>query len=262
MSKKLTILSSIAIILSLFLAGAFAADEENQNFDSAAAATAGGWHSVGSPSWGFSNTSKAGGPAGEGGGTMNYTKTGPKYYGDDDLGGALTEADAFSASGTIYMECDVPRVGYFDTTDPTHRTDFTGFQPINTHVLNYAGAQMALFLDGLNVAQSANAPWLASWTPRWWWFSYDGAGNIQGQVADNSSFTGTEGVNVITLSGSKTVDLDFDLDGFGLPQNGNNRNENRGTMYIDNLSYTIVPEPATVAILGLGSLVLLRRRRG
>jgi hypothetical protein len=214
------------------------------------------WSSVGSPGWGFSSSTYAGGTANEAGGVMDYTSgTFPMYYADDNLGGVLTETDQFSASGTAYMSCDAPAFGYFEKSAtngswPVLET-MTGLQAVNT--ASPDSAYVVLHVDGVKVDETDIKSWLSQ-SVVYWRFSYDGAGGITADVADNASFTG----NSVSLSGSATVD--FDLDAFGLPRS-RDHTTNRGELYIDNLSYSYVPEPATVAILGLGSLVLLRRRR-
>ena len=53
--------------------------------------------------------------------------------------------------------------------------------------------------------------------------------------------------------GTEGTALSFQIGGGGLPGN-------RGT-YVDNISFTLVPEPGSLALLGLGGLLIARRRR-
>ena len=72
----------------------------------------------------------------------------------------------------------------------------------------------------------------------------------------------TDGSNTWTkTTAALTEDQHFTLDAFGISmfQYIDYGGWDCGELYLDNVTY--VPEPATVAILGFGSLVMLRRRR-
>lgn len=78
-----------------------------------------------------------------------------------------------------------------------------------------------------------------------------GGVEVENYYINNPSFspTGKPWFN-ITSSGGSTFD-EIDFVGFGFPADA----------YIDNVSWTSVPAPASAAVLGFGGIVLARRRR-
>jgi hypothetical protein len=79
-------------------------------------------------------------------------------------------------------------------------------------------------------------------------------GTVTGTITGTT--TGTINVNTTAVVPAATANA------FGMFSSAKNDGHNQyRNVYVDDLTYGVVPEPATVAILGLGSVVLLRRRR-
>jgi len=239
MSKKLTTLTIAAMLLTLSWGQALAVEFETENFT-----TNPGW-TLGGGSGGWYNSTARAGDGKEG------SLTGPdgaprEYYADTDLGGTLTESDNIYASGNGYATSDEMHFGHFNTGDLS-----SGYPTLGLEI--HGGPSAWAIIDGILSPSGVSAPWLLN-KKFWWKYTYDGSTKtITVDVADNAAYTGNAVQIVYTNAAA-----DFDINSFGLvvattngPRNGN----------MDNVEYTIVPEPATVAILGLGSLVLLRRRR-
>jgi hypothetical protein len=55
------------------------------------------------------------------------------------------------------------------------------------------------------------------------------------------------------------ADTEASFDSFALRQSSSSSDE---TISVDNLVIDVVPEPGSLALLGLGSLLIARRRRG
>ena len=73
---------------------------------------------------------------------------------------------------------------------------------------------------------------------------------------DTGIANATVGTESLVATG---VELGETLDRFALRQSGSSNNE---TITVDNLTVTWVPEPTSLALLGLGGLIVARRRRG
>jgi hypothetical protein len=264
MSKKLTILTSVAIFLSLAAGQAFGLVTKTETFDSAASAAANGWaqgtYGANPVQWQVVNSSNAGGAAQEIGGAsirgLSPSGESTRYYADTTVG-VLTDADTFEASGKMYrnkkrME-EINGFGYgVGISNGNSVLPFVGW----IHRDDYASIQkIALYIvadDGTGVMQNIERTWIAfnqiDWTLKYDHTTRKLSGTLNGEFFETSALA---------------ADKNFTLDLFGIYQVKNNSDDgfNDGTVYYDSVSYSAVPEPATVAILGIGSLVLLRRRR-
>jgi hypothetical protein len=90
--------------------------------------------------------------------------------------------------------------------------------------------------------------------------AYDVAGQPNGAFTDWSvtSFTlPAEVLQELLLTGTLDVYVDIDV-----PMNGDRVTIRSSTLAIDYLTGSPIPEPATMGLLGLGALALLRRRQG
>ena len=270
MSKKLTILTTIALFLAFSCGQAFGLITKTESFDSQAAASANGWGtgSVNPSTMGWCSTNNAGGAAaGEAGGAWDGVAGSgvggeQRYYADTTLGDWLTDADTFSASGVFITTspnwADNATVGHFNKVPQSG--DVTGVGLVFEG--NDNGKLMAR-IDGVDAdTQSGWSPNGMSAVACKWNYTYDSGTRVLTayiEQIDNPS-------NNTTLTTTALAsDKHFSLDAFGISANlywDWNNTSDQGEIYIDDVTYSSnVPEPATIAILGLGSLVLLRKRR-
>lgn len=63
------------------------------------------------------------------------------------------------------------------------------------------------------------------------------------------------GFTGLVPAGADTARIVYAIQSFGTAPLGN------GTVYVDDMSFTVVPEPTTLTLLGLGGLALIAARR-
>jgi hypothetical protein len=262
MKATVTILTSFVLALCL-TAGASAvtvAENESESFATSAGAAAHGW-TVNDATWGWSNSSNAGSTAGEAGGTIEFQSNDAdaSYYGDNTLGGNITLSDTFSASGVYIRDTaggnnDFDFIGHFNTT-AVDRGSTQYWTPCVGILFQSNSRTNAFIVDdtGTTVSWVAETQAISATTPVTWDYTFDSSTSKLTVNLDD----GTNQVQLELSASGKSATVNA----FGLPFIRHNAS-GTGALYIDDVSYSsYVPEPATVALLGLGSLVLLRKRR-
>ena len=274
---------SVAMLAVFAAAPAWAQLSETQTFDSEAAAAAAGWTQVGSH-LGFSMTDNTGGtsPAGEAGGGLPTQAGGVQVYADLDLGGALSLADDFSASG----EYDVQSltgpnwdwihgvIGFFDSS---HSNGVYGTGVVFLHADDTPTSQRiypVVMQDGAWLGHGHSVfrlPNDGDYTFDLAWDATAMAATLR--IFDSSGVevqndAGELGGAVAAVSAEDVAAFPADaLNAFGMgsqfPQGGGDLVTE---LYIDNVTYTsLVPEPSTFTLAALGLLSLAfvgwRRRR-
>jgi hypothetical protein len=275
-----TILTSAALVAGLLLTGTVwgvTTFQKMESFDSDP-----GWNGLNNrdgslgdgQDYGFSNTNNAGGAAvGEAGGEIGRTGSQPQpdgtpptgaYYADN-LNGQLDFNTAFSASGKLTLPSDNVQafLGFFDSNNICFTSLCGGGGRADSNVAGF-------WVDFNTVYFTTNTP-TSSWNntanlgaPTYgnvvdWDFAYDpdgdgGAGTMSG------TFNGTAfGPTTLNLKASGAV-----FDRFGLSSSTETQLsgfQNTGPIFIDDVEYTAVPEPAVLGLLACGGLLMLRRRR-
>jgi len=257
MMKKMTVLFCAVLVLGL-ASGVSALITET--FDTGL----GNWtdHDVSNSLPGWSNSNNAGGASGPGewGGTIvrNSCPTRP-WVGDDTIG-TITYQDSLALKFT-YKNIDIsdgdrdPHVmfGYIDSTGA-----------------NVTGAVLWLQLHRWSDGPGTSGLKLYVGTTMvdHWGYNHNTVSTVDlSYVYDsgsgNATVTGTvTGTSAGTRTINKTAVAAGTADALGLYLETSTSEGNPGrrrNWYIDDVTYT--PEPATIALLGLGGLALLRRRR-
>ena len=236
-----------------------------QNFDTAPANWIGVNNTSSGNNFGWSNTNNAGGTAGEAGGLFDRNGL-FAYYADTSLGGDFNGTMDFAFSGRIEIQNinanSTVRVGYFDTSAGTNPT-FLGIS-ISEPSGGSGGTGFRVFAGGrrdVGTEQGGGILFNTGSPPprivdgREYLFSVTKTGTALSVVFTDTTDSSTS-TSSVTLSGTYTG-----MDAFGIMQPVESDAAAQLRVFIDNLEYTVVPEPASLGLLSLGGLLALRRRR-
>jgi hypothetical protein len=226
----------------------------------------GNWtdHDVSNSLPGWANSTQAGGAsAGEWGGTVTRQNCSTRPWVGDETIGTFNQTDPLKLKFT-YKNSDIndgdrdPMVmfGYMDTSGANVTGKLLWLQ-LHRWSDGPGSSGLKLFVGGQMVDNwGYNHNTISTMDLDYTYDSGTGLGTVTGLV------TGTNaGDRVINKTTTNPVAA-ATADAFGLYLESTSNEGNSGrrrNWYIDDATYT--PEPATVAILGLGSLVLLRKRR-
>lgn len=162
-------------------------------------------------------------------------------------------ADLYTQSSSIANQASVVRIELFSATDgggrygslvfdtswsPSHYGTFAFGQWNNVNLMGNAGTTWLRATSGINTAYGAGV----------------GVDNGERTLADWMTQLGNKGYNVISVnSGIGTFDGSFEggMDNLAIGFGGNTTTHN----------FEVVPEPASIAAIGLGAIALIARRR-
>jgi hypothetical protein len=221
--------------------------------------------------YGYSaGTANAGGSTGEVGGSF-VRRNHEDYYADFGLGGLgtgyFTFGYALEGSGKFDLtSANVSTmnnvVGIGHRNDALSDRSFVGMAVMEPNILgNYFRVGAAVIrTDGTQYLSTlVNLPINGDY---WFGYTYNPAGGVNGQGQLSLSVTNASTSNAFTIdltAADRAIGAKFDSWGIGgLP--APNSSANSGDVWMDDVIYTAVPEPAGVALLSLGALLLWRRR--
>ena len=267
---------AVIVVMALVVGPAGAGLLESQTFDTEASAIAAGWTEsnsrVAPNDFGFSDSNNAEGASGKGeagGAFPRYGGNPHSYYADttvlrgnppSDLNVDLRATGRLkyqnvNADGEFYF-------GWFDTVQaglPASTEDYLGFR-INEPNDASGDFRMEAAIDGtvsakIYVPSDTALDFVIDWDA-------DGGAAV-GDGKLTVTFSTTDGATswVNTIEG-------FDgmvWDAFGMLANDAGPDDRIANFWVDDLSYTVIPEPGTMTLLGMGILGLVvfgwRRRR-
>jgi hypothetical protein len=233
-----------------------------------------GWTGVGNTTngntFGYKGTSNAGGAAGEAGGDFVAHTAGTDYYADTTLGGTLSQQNVLSASGrfTVAQTPNVNdgqfEIGWFDTT-PSSLFDNGPFEGIVMHIREQTTTTYRVNVRVGDQRSNASDIPLNVNTDYRFELSYDpnalGAGLGQARI---DIFDASNNFLVFNDTPSfSSTGTPWQMNAFGMLTADTTADTDSGEGYFDDLEYTIaaVPEPASLTLMGLSALALVRRRR-
>jgi hypothetical protein len=273
--KVLTLLA-VSTVTALALNGVAATISETFNTGLDGWAPDAVWSST-SPGFGWSNTSHAGGTAGEIGGELDMNGTTLNSFGTS-LGGTYNLNSPFSASGNFAITGESPvgvlnyyvGIGFYNSAYPVNSSSNNvpqlGFQLAEYGNSTALRAKLNLGLANGTDVNPNPAFFLPTNFTGFYTFNvnYDptiGNGRLTVQIFQNGtsavSGTGTYNLSATDRNSGTT------FDSFGL-MSGGNGDAGFEDVWMDNFSaVAVVPEPSCAAllILGAGTLLGIRRQR-
>ena len=269
------ILTVTALAVALLAAGSATAVDTFEDFT-----TDPGWEGVGNlpadglgSDFGYSGgTNNAGGAVGEGGGTIIRSGTAPPGDGSQppvayyaaNLGGQLTFDDAFSASGKASLTNNGNIfLGFFDSANACFSSLCNGGggrmqTTAMGWLIDYAGTFMVVgtppggWQDSIGTGSTPSGQFD-------WSITYDPSAGPNGELS--GTFAGLS-AGSFDIGSRRTGGAIFDRFGIAAGTDAVNACcSGVGPLYIDDVTYTVIPEPAVFSMLACGGLLLLRRRR-
>jgi hypothetical protein len=250
---------------------------EHQSFESAASAAAAGWtgrlntlaDGLG-VDVGYRDSALAGGTPGEAGGAMpSRTANDFAYFADTTLGVSLGEEDVLLATGRFTADSLAAgfdggfELGFFNADDltriPSPAMGVGGVEDaIAIRFIDSSASQLrfAARADRMEAQSSAR---LDVGVDYLFDLAYDpnGSGEDLGTLtvefrrASDSVIVGSA-----TLTGIPSGGGEMDLNAFGLVSLNFSSIQPAANVYIDDLSYTAVPEPSALWLLAMGGMIL------
>lgn len=213
-----------------------------------------------------SGSNNAGGDVGEGGGRFTRS-TFETYYADTNIDGVLSLDEPLQASGkldaTSFQKPDFGTgltIGHFDTPGNarvgiTFTDNSTGF-----------GGQLfwhaTVALDDATIVGSGQVVPFTTNVDRTWSYTWEPSAGVNGGGLLTATLSGPGGgTQLVDLTPSERT-MVSPMGAFGIRSNGaiNAAPGERLDLFIDDLSYTVVPEPSTLALLAIGIVAFAVRR--
>ena len=144
--------------------------------------------------------------------------------------GETVSIDLISGADNIYLTISTTNRGPNTGTEDGIRLNWTGTGAMRGRIYNSGSGTD----DSFAGAVSPSSLYITRDTDTSYTYGYDS----------------TELATGVTIAGTAGIDMQVGIETFG-----------SGTRAFDNLEITSVPEPSSAALLGLGGLALLRRRR-
>ena len=218
----------------------------------------------------------AGGAVGEAGGAVASRTNGTHtWYADDSLGGSFTLTDPFESSGRFTINSLIGafdggfELGFFNFATPTNIPIGGGIggieQGAGIRFVDENATTLRSWARLGNNEASASPILLTVGTDYLYDIQYDpiggGAGigklDVEYRLAADNSLVGASSLTI----GTGTP---WSLNGFGISTLQFGSNNPAADFFIDDVSYSIVPEPSALVLvaIGIATLAVGRRRHG
>lgn len=156
------------------------------------------------------------------------------------------------SSGNAFDVFDNPTMGlgyHFPLTWGNHSLSPFWRSAVNDHFVgNFSAAVSAVELEGLDFSPDSDTLFMEVWS------GLSGTGTLLATVTNNWGTNVGPSYMAVGWNGGGTSSAQSIVFRGGSPAAPQ-------SMFIDNIAATAVPEPATLAALGMGALALIRRRR-
>jgi hypothetical protein len=191
------------------------------------------------------------------------------FYADTALGGTLSQQDNLLATGRFTVleapaETDGQfEIGFFDTT-PSSLFDNGPFEGVVMHIREQTASTYRVNVRVGDQRSNASDIPLNVGTDYVFQLGYNpnglGAGLGQATIRIFDS-TGTSELFFNDTPAFASGGTPWQMNAFGM-LTSDTTTAVSGEAYFDNLTYTEVPEPAGLMLIGVGALALVRHRRG
>jgi hypothetical protein len=229
----------------------------------------------GTNNYGYRTSNFAGGAAGEVGGAVASRTAGVHtWYADNTLGGTFSLTDAFGASGRMTMNAQPAgfdggfELGFFNLATPTTLGNGGGVggidQAATIRFLDDNG-DLAQYRANVRIGTSeGGTATLDVGTDYLFDMQYNPTGGGAGLGKLDVTFR-LASDNSLVAANSQTIPTGtpWSLNGFGIATLNFGTNNGPADFFIDNVTYSIVPEPSALVLFGFGiaGLAVCRARR-